>query len=121
MARTISFLTEGQLNFFIICNRIIQWVSAVIVLGITSSFINTGPRGLTITYVEIIVSWPGHFKKRCLIIYTQAVVSVAIFIPSFISPWLSTPVKDFVLFIDIVFSYLYGFGSTGKKHHIRLT
>ncbi|BCS24951.1 MARVEL domain-containing protein [Aspergillus puulaauensis] len=90
MARTVSILTEAQLNFFIICNRVIQWVSAVVVLGITSSFIHTGPRGLTITYVEII-----------------AVVSVAVFIPSFVSPWLSTPAKDFVLFIDIAFSYLW--------------
>ena len=120
MERTISILTEGQLKFFIICNRVIQWFSAVIVLGITSYFINRGPRGLTITYVEIIVSLPGHFKDSWLISYTQAVVSVALFIPSFVSPWLSTPVKDFVLFIDTIFSYLYGCDS-GREHHKRLT
>lgn len=57
MASKIPFLTEEQLRFFLICNRVIQWMSSVIVLGITSYFINIGPRGLTITYVEIIVSW----------------------------------------------------------------
>lgn len=62
----------------------------------------------------------GHFEESWLISYTQAVVSVALFIPSFVSPWLSTPVKDFVLFIDIIFSYLYGCYS-GREHYKRLT
>lgn len=51
----IPFLTEGQLRFFLLSNRVIQWISSVIVLGITSYFINTGPRGLTIVYLEVVV------------------------------------------------------------------
>ncbi|CAI7645738.1 unnamed protein product [Penicillium palitans] len=90
MASKIPFLTEEQLRFFLICNRVIQWMSSVIVFGITSYFINIGPRGLTITYVEII-----------------AVVSVVAFLPAFISPFMKTPVKEFVLFIDVIFSYLW--------------
>ena len=38
--------------------RVLQWSSAVIVMGITSYFINKGPRGLSITYQEIIVCLP---------------------------------------------------------------
>ncbi|KAE8382350.1 hypothetical protein BDV26DRAFT_278138 [Aspergillus bertholletiae] len=56
MGSIIPFLTEGQLRFFLLSNRVIQWISAVIVLGITSYFINTGPRGLTIVYLEVLVS-----------------------------------------------------------------
>lgn len=60
MASTIPFLTEGQLKFFLLSNRVIQWFSTVIVLGITSYFINRGPRGLTVVYVEIVVSLPEN-------------------------------------------------------------
>ncbi|KAB8206602.1 Membrane-associating domain protein [Aspergillus parasiticus SU-1] len=90
MGSIIPFLTEGQLRFFLLSNRVIQWTSSVIVLGITSYFINTGPRGLTIVYLEVV-----------------AVVSVVVFLPAFVSPFLSTPVKDFVLFVDVIFSYLW--------------
>ena len=38
--------------------RVLQWASAVIVMGITSYFINKGPRGLSLTYQEIIVRPP---------------------------------------------------------------
>ncbi|KAE8168172.1 hypothetical protein BDV40DRAFT_294720 [Aspergillus tamarii] len=90
MGSIIPFLTEGQLRFFLLSNRVIQWLSSVIVLGITSYLIHTGPRGLTIVYLEIV-----------------AVVSVVVFLPAFVSPFLSTPVKDFVLFVDVIFSYLW--------------
>ncbi|KAE8370875.1 hypothetical protein BDV27DRAFT_119133 [Aspergillus caelatus] len=90
MGSIIPFLTEGQLRFFLLSNRVIQWLSSVIVLGITSYFIHRGPRGLTIVYLEIV-----------------AVVSVVVFLPAFVSPFLSTPVKDFVLFVDVIFSYLW--------------
>lgn len=56
MGSIIPFLTEGQLRFFLLSNRVIQWLSSVIVLGITSYLIHTGPRGLTIVYLEIVVS-----------------------------------------------------------------
>ena len=65
MASTISFLTEGQLKFFLLCDRVIQWLSTVIVLGITSSFINRRPRGLTIVYVEIVVSILESIRVTC--------------------------------------------------------
>ena len=55
MGSIIPFLTEGQLRFFLLSNRVIQWISSVIVLGITSYFIKTGPRGLTIVYLEVVV------------------------------------------------------------------
>lgn len=50
-------VTDNQLvRFLLLVCRCIQWPSAVIVLGITSSFIHSGPRGLLPTYTEIIVS-----------------------------------------------------------------
>ncbi|BAE66416.1 unnamed protein product [Aspergillus oryzae RIB40] len=75
MGSIIPFLKEGQLRFFLLSNRVIQWISSVIVLGITSYFIKTGPRGLTIVYLEVV-----------------AVVSVVVFLTAFVSPFLSTPV-----------------------------
>ncbi|KAJ5976594.1 hypothetical protein N7481_010301 [Penicillium waksmanii] len=81
--------------------KVIQRLSSVIVLGITSSFINVGPRGLTIVYVEIIE------EKHYSMLMKKAVVSVVLFLPAFVSPFLTTPIKDFVLFIDVIFSYLW--------------
>lgn len=36
-------------------SRVMQWTSAVIVMGITSYFINKGPRGQHLIYTEVIV------------------------------------------------------------------
>lgn len=83
-----------------------KWLSTVVVLGITSYFINVGPRGLTLTYVEIIVSLSKpHQQNQCLPM-EQAVVSVVIFLPAFVSPFMPTSVEEFVLFINMIFSYL---------------
>ncbi|KAE8354381.1 membrane-associating domain-containing protein [Aspergillus coremiiformis] len=70
--------------------RVMQWSSAVIVMGITSYFIHKGPRGLSIKYQEII-----------------AVMSVVFFLPAFVSPFMPTALSKFVLLIDVVFSYLW--------------
>lgn len=56
MATYIPFLTDGQIRFFLLSNRVIQWLSSVVVLGINSYLINKGPRGLFITYLEVVVS-----------------------------------------------------------------
>lgn len=90
MVARSNIVTDAQLRFFLIANRVIQWLSSVVVLGITSYLINVGPRGRSILYEEII-----------------AVLSVAFFIPGFISVFLSNPIKEFVIFIDLVFSYLW--------------
>ncbi|KAL5357596.1 membrane-associating domain-containing protein [Aspergillus floccosus] len=70
--------------------RVLQWASAVIVMGITSYFINKGPRGLSLTYQEII-----------------SVISVVFFLPAFVSPFMPTALGKVVIFIDVVFSYLW--------------
>ncbi|KAJ5591424.1 hypothetical protein N7450_005396, partial [Penicillium hetheringtonii] len=79
--------TSGQLHNHQISNG---ETPSVVVLGINSYLINKGPRGLFITYLEVV-----------------AVVSVVAFLPAFVAPFLSNPFKDFVLFIDVVFSYLW--------------
>lgn len=70
--------------------RALQWSSAVIVMGLTSFFIARGPKGQHIIFQEVI-----------------AVLSVAFFLPAFISPFLPTALSKFVLMIDVVFSYLW--------------
>ncbi|KAL2818636.1 membrane-associating domain-containing protein [Aspergillus granulosus] len=70
--------------------RTLQWTSAVIVMGLTSSFINRGPRGQHIIYQEVI-----------------AVLSVVFFLPAFISPFMPKVLGRFVFIIDVIFSYLW--------------
>ncbi|KAF9894456.1 hypothetical protein FE257_007959 [Aspergillus nanangensis] len=70
--------------------RVLQWASAVIVMGITSYFIHRGPRGQHLIYQEVI-----------------AVMSVVFFIPAFISPFMPTSLGKIVIFIDVIFSYLW--------------
>ncbi|KAJ5727022.1 hypothetical protein N7493_006049 [Penicillium malachiteum] len=70
--------------------RTLQWSSAVIVMGLTSYFISKGPRGQHIIYQEVI-----------------ATLSVAFFLPAFISPFLPSALSKFVLLIDVIFSYLW--------------
>ncbi|BCS30527.1 uncharacterized protein APUU_80830A [Aspergillus puulaauensis] len=70
--------------------RAIQWVSTVIVLGITSYFIHRGPRGGHIIYQEVI-----------------AALSIVFFLPAFISPFMPNMLSRFVFLIDVIFSYLW--------------
>ncbi|KAI9372329.1 membrane-associating domain-containing protein [Aspergillus egyptiacus] len=70
--------------------RFLQWASAVIVMGITSYFINRGPRGQHLIYQEVI-----------------SVLSVVFFLPAFISPFMPNILSRFVFLIDVVFSYLW--------------
>ncbi|KAJ5151606.1 hypothetical protein N7492_009901 [Penicillium capsulatum] len=73
-----------------LATRTLQWSSAVIVMGLTSFFISRGPHGQHIIYQEVI-----------------AVLSVAFFLPAFVSPFLPTALGKFVLLIDVIFSYLW--------------
>ncbi|KAK4871090.1 hypothetical protein LT330_000327 [Penicillium expansum] len=73
-----------------LATRAMQWGSAVIVMGLTSFFINRGPRGQHTIYQEVI-----------------AVLSVVFFLPAFISPFMPSSLGRFVLAIDVIFSYLW--------------
>ncbi|KAJ5550264.1 hypothetical protein N7535_001797 [Penicillium sp. DV-2018c] len=73
-----------------LATRTLQWMSAVIVMGLTSFFIHRGHRGTHIIFQEVI-----------------AVLSVLFFLPAFISPFLPTALSRFVLAIDVIFSYLW--------------
>lgn len=91
--------------------RFMQWSSAVIVMGIVSYLINKGPRGQHLIFQEVIVR-PSHsffffFPGKNLLTFRQAVLSVAFFLPAFISPFLPKALSKFVLAIDLIFSYLY--------------
>ncbi|KAL1867378.1 hypothetical protein Plec18167_008649 [Paecilomyces lecythidis] len=83
-------LSLGLTRPLLLLTRVLQWSSAVIVMGITSYFINIGPRGEHIIYQEVI-----------------STISVAFFLPAFISPFLPNVLSKFVLAIDIIFSYLW--------------
>jgi len=47
------------------------------------------------------------FPGKNLLTFRQAVLSVAFFLPAFISPFLPKALSKFVLAIDLIFSYLY--------------
>ncbi|KMU86806.1 hypothetical protein CIHG_04595 [Coccidioides immitis H538.4] len=69
--------------------RLLQWASAVIIVGIVSYLINEGPKGAHLIYEEVI-----------------AVLSVAFFVPGLVSPF--APAVGWLAFpIDLVFSYLW--------------
>ena len=55
-----NFATNTGLAISLVILRILQWASAIIVLGITSSFINAGPSILVDTYTEVIVRLPVY-------------------------------------------------------------
>ncbi|KAL2005165.1 hypothetical protein VTN00DRAFT_3015 [Thermoascus crustaceus] len=74
----------------LLITRFMQWSSAVIVMGLVSYFINRGPRGQHIIYQEVI-----------------ATMSVAFFLPAFLSPFMPSVLSKFVLAIDVIFSYLW--------------
>ncbi|KAH1316572.1 hypothetical protein KXX16_001618 [Aspergillus fumigatus] len=70
--------------------RFMQWSSAVIVMGITSYFINKWPHTQHTIYWEVI-----------------STMSVVFFLPAFLSPFMPTRLSRFVLPIDVIFSYLW--------------
>ncbi|KAJ5982231.1 hypothetical protein N7451_012331 [Penicillium sp. IBT 35674x] len=72
-----------------ILTRFMQWSSAVIVMGITSYFMHNWPKGEHTIYQEVI-----------------STMSVAFFLPAFVSPFMPSRLIKFVTPIDIIFSYL---------------
>lgn len=52
-------ISKSLLRPLQLITRVLQWCSAVIVMGITSYFIHRGPRGQHIIYQEVIVR-PFH-------------------------------------------------------------
>lgn len=76
----------------LLVTRTLQWSSAVIVMGLVSYFIDKGPspHGSHLIFQEVI-----------------ATLSVAFFLPAFISPFLPRILGRVVMGIDIIFSYLW--------------
>ena len=90
--------------------RVLQWASAVIVMGIASYFIAQYSGVGLVIYHEVIVR-PSIATKATITNIPQAVLSVAFFLPGLISPFM--PKFGFVsLAIDMIFSYLYASPST---------
>lgn len=83
-------VSSSLLRPFQLITRVLQWCSAVIVMGITSYFINKGPRGQHIIYQEVI-----------------STMSVVFFLPAFLSPFMPKVLSGFVFAIDVIFSYLW--------------
>ncbi|KAJ5288433.1 hypothetical protein N7508_011208 [Penicillium antarcticum] len=84
----ISSTTVSRPMVFVV--RFMQWASAVIVMGITSYFIHNWPKGEHIIYQEVI-----------------STISVAFFLPGFVSPFMPNLLSKYVLGVDVVFSYLW--------------
>ncbi|KAJ5195533.1 uncharacterized protein N7498_008971 [Penicillium cinerascens] len=88
-----------------------QWLSAVIVMGITSYFVHNWPKGEHTIYQEVIVCQldipKSLFKRPATLTWFQSTVSVAFFLPAFVSPFMPNLFTRFVTPIDIIFSYLW--------------
>jgi len=81
----------NKLNVVVLLvNRIMQWCSAVIVMGLTSYFIHRGLRGEHSKYTEVI-----------------ATMSIVFFLPAFASMWVPGGLSLLVMGIDTLFSYLW--------------
>ncbi|KIN02445.1 hypothetical protein OIDMADRAFT_18314 [Oidiodendron maius Zn] len=84
-------MAANKLNTLVLLvNRVLQWSSAVIVMGITSYFIHRHLRGEHSKYTEVI-----------------STMSVVFFLPGFASIWVSGRLSLLVIAIDTVFSYLW--------------
>jgi len=83
-------IANRLISLVLLVNRIFQWSSAVIVMGITSYFIHRGLRDEHSKYIEVI-----------------ATISIVFFLPAFVSMWRPGLFSLLVLAIDIVFSYLW--------------
>ncbi|EEP77941.1 predicted protein [Uncinocarpus reesii 1704] len=77
------------MRFSLLLMRLLQWASAVIVMGIVSYFIKQGPKNTHLIYEEVI-----------------AVISVVFFLPGLVSPFVAT-VGWLAFPIDLIFSYLW--------------
>lgn len=51
----MAIVSGSLIKLIQLATRVLQWCSVVIVMGITSYFINKGPHGQHIIYQEIIV------------------------------------------------------------------
>lgn len=100
-------ISKSLLRPFQLITRVLQWCSAVIVMGITSYFIHRGPRGQHIIYQEVIVRPSIPILLSYGFLHVQATMSVVFFLPAFLSPFMPKVVSGFVFFIDVIFSYLY--------------
>lgn len=74
----------------LLATRTMQWVSAVIAMGIYAYFVNKQHHGVHILFNFVI-----------------SVLSVVFFLPAFMSPFKSTMLSKYVAMIDMVFSYLW--------------
>jgi hypothetical protein len=96
----------------LLTNRVLQWSSAVIVMGITSYFIQRNLKGEHSKYTEVIVCYEQtpyvihHISKANYSPSGQSTMSVVFFLPAFASIWLSGRLSLLVIAIDTIFSYL---------------
>jgi len=76
----MSLLSEKQIGLIFAILRVLQWLSAAIVMGISSYFISVGPRHQHALYWEILVSMIGSARPWSIVKLTlQSVISVVIF------------------------------------------
>jgi hypothetical protein len=111
----MRLLSEKQIGFIFAVLRVLQWVSAAIVMGISSYFISVGPRHQHALYWEILVSLTrSTHHSRVVKLTLQSVISVVIFFfVSVLSYLLFWNMERFawayyvVFAVDYAFSYLW--------------
>lgn len=89
-----------------IFTRCMQYASAAIVVGITSYFINNFRNTEHTVYQEVIVRPHVHHPPRSILTSAQSTISLAFFLPAFVSPFMPNKLTKYVTPIDFIFSYL---------------
>jgi hypothetical protein len=86
----MALLQSSLSRPILLATRTMQWVSAVIAMGLYAYFVHR-----------------QHHSTHTIFNLVISVLSVVFFIPAFLSPFRSTMLSKWVALIDMVFSYLY--------------
>jgi hypothetical protein len=106
-------LSQQEVGLIFAAMRALQWLSAAIVMGISSYFIAVGPRHQHALYWEILVSLTKTTSSGMVKLTLQSVVSVVIFFLASVFSYLLfrnmgkyTWAYYVVFAVDFAFSYL---------------
>jgi hypothetical protein len=86
----MALLQSSLSRPILLATRTMQWVSAVIAMGLYAYFVHR-----------------QHHSTHTIFNLVISVLSVVFFIPAFLSPFRSTMLSKWVALIDMVFSYLW--------------
>lgn len=89
----MAILSQSLVKLIQLATRVLQWCSVVIVMGITSYFINKGPHGQHIIYQEIIVRFllsSMSLKLTCIVNHVRRLLPASLYLAVF--PYQAGPI-----------------------------